>query len=92
MSPIRAPATAAAMPAASAFSAVSMSSRSASSAWPTVKLTAASPVQPSSSAPKSMLTRSPSRSRYLSGMPCTITSLTEAQITAGNGVGANDGW
>src|SRR5438045_1996673 len=47
MSPIRAPGTAAAIPAASAFSAVSMSSRSASSAWPTVKLTPASPVQPS---------------------------------------------
>lgn len=63
MSPILLPGTAAAIPAASAASAVSISRRSAGRARPTVKLTAASPTQPPSFAPQSMLTRSPSRSR-----------------------------
>lgn len=56
-----------------------------------MKLMAASPVQPSSSAPQSMLTRSPSRRRYSVGMPWTMASLTEVQITAGKGVGAKEG-
>jgi hypothetical protein len=51
------------MPAASAFSVDSMSASSAGLGVPTMKLIAASPVHPSSSAPKSMLTRSPSASR-----------------------------
>jgi len=63
MSPRRAPSAAAAIPAASAFSVDSMSASSAGSGVPTMKLVAASPVHPSSSAPKSMLTRSPSASR-----------------------------
>ena len=53
---------------------------------PTATVIAASPCQPSTIAPQSMeidvavlrATRSP-------GMPCTTSSLTEAQIVAGNG-------
>lgn len=63
MSPIRLPTTAASMPAARARSAVSTSRTSATRGSPTMKLIAESPTQPSSSAPKSMETRSPSRNR-----------------------------
>ena len=48
---------------------------------PTVK--AASPCQPSTMAPQSIETRSPSSSTCGPGMPWMTTSLTEAQITAG---------
>ncbi len=91
MSPMRLPTTAAAMPASRASSAVAISRRSSGRARPTVKLTAESPTQPSRIAPQSRLTRSPSRRRYPSGMPCTIASLTEAQMTAGKGMGAQEG-
>jgi hypothetical protein len=57
-----------------------------------MKVTAASPTQPSSTAPKSIETTSPSSSGASVGMPWTITSLTDAQMTAGNGVGAKCGW
>lgn len=63
MSPMRLPTTAAPMPAARARSAVSTSRTSSARGVPTMKLTAESPAQPPSSAPKSTETRSPSRSR-----------------------------
>ena len=57
-----------------------------------MKEIAASPAQPSSTAPQSTLSRSPSASWYRVGMPCSAASLTEVQITAGNGTGAKPGW
>ncbi len=69
MSPSRPPGTAAAIPAASARSAASISRRSAARGVPTVKEMAESPVQPRSVAPKSMLTRSPSSQLVRAGDP-----------------------
>ena len=91
MSPIRAPGTAAAIPARRAASVVAISRASAGSAGPMVKEIAASAAHPSSTAPQSTLSRSPSVSRWRSGMPCSAASLTEAQMTAGNGTGAKAG-
>ena len=92
MSPMRLPATACSIPAYSARSVTAMSSSSSGRGVPTTKDTAASPTQPSRIAPKSMLTRSPSCSAWSLGMPWTITSLTDEQITPGKGVGAKPGW
>ena len=51
---------------------------------PTGAVKAASPCQPSTMAPQSIDTMSPSSSTMASlGMPCTTTSLGDAQITAG---------
>ena len=52
---------------------------------PIATVIAASPCQPSTIAPQSMETMSPSVSTRSPGMPCTTSSLTEAQIVAGNG-------
>ena len=58
--------------------------RAAGETSPTATVTAASPCQPSTIAPKSIEIRSPSRSTSArDGMPCTIRSLTEEQMTAG---------
>ena len=57
-----------------------------------VNETAASPVQPSSTAPQSTLSRSPSASLYRPGMPCRAASFTDVQMVAGNGTGAKPGW
>ena len=46
---------------------------------------AASPCQPSMIAPQSIERMSPSSRTVPSGMPWTMTSFGEAQITAGNG-------
>ena len=92
MSPIRAPGTAAAMPARSASLVTSISRLSAGRGVPMVKETAASAVQPSSTAPQSTLSRSPSASLYRPGMPCSAASFTEVQMAAGNGTGAKPGW
>ena len=91
MSPIRAPGTAAAMPARRAASVAAISLASAGRGGPMVNEIAASAAQPSSTAPQSTLSRSPSASRYRSGMPCSAASLTEVQMTAGNGTEAKDG-
>ena len=48
-------------------------------------VTAASPHQPLSLQPVSMLTMSPSTSFRRPGMPCTTSSLIEIQVTAGKG-------
>ncbi len=50
---------------------------------PTATVSAESPTKPSTIAPQSMLTISPSRSRRLPGMPCTSSSLTLTVVTAG---------
>ena len=92
MSPIRAPGTAAAMPARRASLVTSISRLSAGRGVPMVNETAASPVQPSSTAPQSTLSRSPSASLYRPGMPCRAASFTEVQMVAGNGTGAKPGW
>ena len=84
MSDSRPPGSAAAMPAASAASQAADSARSAADTAPTAMVTAASPCQPSRIAPQSTEIRSPSASTAsAAGMPCTICSLTEAQIDAG---------
>ena len=63
---------------------MTFTSRAASSegAWPpTKRLTAESEWNPSKIAPKSRESRSPSRrTRSFEGIPCTISSFTEAQI------------
>ena len=46
-------------------------------------LRAASPCQPSTMAPQSIETRSPSRNTRSPGIPCTTSSFTETQITPG---------
>ncbi len=63
----------------------SLSRWSSGRASPTLKLIAESPCQPSTMAPKSTDTRSPAASARAPGTPCTISSLTEMQVTAGNG-------
>ena len=50
---------------------------------PTATVVAASPCQPSTIAPQSMEMTSPSASTRSPGMPCTTSSLTEAQIDPG---------
>ena len=51
---------------------------------PTPTVRAASPCQPRTMAPQSIETMSPSRRIRLGlGMPCTISSFTDVQITAG---------
>jgi hypothetical protein len=45
---------------------------------------AASPCQPLMIAPQSIEITSPSSNTRWLGMPCTTSSLTEVQITAGN--------
>jgi hypothetical protein len=84
--------TAAAMPARSASLVTSISRASGGRGAPMVNETAASAVQPSSTAPQSTLSRSPSASLYRPGMPCRAASLTEVQMVAGNGTGAKPGW
>jgi hypothetical protein len=85
MSPTRLPTTAAAIPAASARSAVSTNRKSSGRAVPTGKVMAASPTQPSRVAPASTLSRSPSSRTSGVGMPCRATSLTDRHTTPGNG-------
>ncbi|SIN56617.1 Uncharacterised protein [Mycobacteroides abscessus subsp. abscessus] len=51
---------------------------------PTANVHAESPCQPSSIAPQSMETRSPSASTAVAeGIPCTTWSLTDEQMDAG---------
>ncbi len=80
------------MPASSAAVVVAMSSRSSWRGVPTTKEIAESEAQPLRTAPQSIDTRSPSSMTWSVGMPCTTASLTLAQITPGNGVGAQSGW
>ena len=74
-----------AMPAASDASVTSISRAASRLISPTPTVKAASPCQPSMMAPQSIEMMSPSSSRRGPGMPWTITSLGEAQITPGNG-------
>ena len=61
----------------------SISRAASSDTSPTGAVKAASPCQPSTIAPQSMEMMSPSSSTVGPGMPCTIASFGEAQITAG---------
>src|SRR2546425_2512413 len=54
------------------------------STWPTGTVTATSPWNPSTTAPRSSDTSAPSGSGIPSGMPCTTSSFTEMQMLAGN--------
>jgi hypothetical protein len=83
MSPTLPPGRAAAIPAHNAASASSTSVVSSGPTAPTGTEIAASPCQPSTMAPQSIETRSPSRSSRSPGMPCTTSSFTEVQIEAG---------
>ena len=62
-----------------------MSSAASAVTAPIATVIAASPCQPSTIAPQSIETTSPSASTRSPGMPWTISSLTEAQMLAGNG-------
>ncbi len=91
-SPVVAPGCAAAMPTASASSVTMSSSFNAGEIFPTGTVTAASVNTPSCCRPKSIATMSPScRTRSGRGMPCTTSSLMDAQIVAGNFVFAPSG-
>ncbi len=85
MSVTRPPSRAAAIPAHRASSVTRISSETSGGTSPIATVIAASPCQPSTMAPQSMEITSPSTSTRLPGMPCTTSSLTEAQIVAGNG-------
>ncbi len=73
------------MPAHMAFRVASLSAAASGESSPIPKVMAESPCQPSFETPKSTLTRSPSARTRSPGMPCTIVSFTEMQVTAGNG-------
>ena len=81
----RPPSRAAAIPAHSDSSVTCISSVTSSPTSPMATVIAASPCQPSTMAPQSMEITSPSTSSRLPGMPWTTSSLTDAQIVAGNG-------
>ena len=84
MSDSRAPARAAARPCQSARSQSAISLASSAGMAPTPTVSAASACHPSTLAPQSMETTSPSRStRDALGIPCTISSLMQVQIVAG---------
>ncbi len=84
----RPPSRAAEIPAHMAPSVTRISSSTSGRTWssgPTATVIAASPCHPSTIAPQSIEITSPSRSTRSPGMPWTTSSLTEAQIVAGNG-------
>jgi len=84
MSDSRAPGRAAASPCHSARSQSAISLATSAEMIPTPTVSAASACQPPTLAPQSIETTSPSPStREELGMPCTISSLTQAQIVAG---------
>ena len=76
--------TAWAIPAQRASSVARLRASAAAVTSPTGTVIAASPCQPATMAPQSIEIRSPSASTRDPGMPCTTSSLTEVQITAGN--------
>ena len=73
------------MPAHSEPSVTLISSSTSGRTSPTATVIAASPCQPSTIAPQSIEMTSPSCSTREPGMPCTTSSLTDAQIVAGKG-------
>ena len=83
MSVTRPPSLAAANPRHMLSSHTRISSTSSAQTSPTGTVIAASPCQPSTMAPQSSDTTSPSWSTRSPGIPCTTSSLTEAQIVAG---------
>ena len=89
MSPMRPPIRAAAMPAHRASRVASLNVAASADGVPTANVTAESPCQPPIYTPKSTLTRSPSARTRPEGMPCTISELTDMQVTAGNGGSPN---
>ena len=80
MSVSRPPSFAAANPRHIDSSQIRASSSSSAPTSPTGTVIAASPCQPSTIAPQSIEIRSPSASTRPPGMPCTISSFTDAQI------------
>src|SRR5882757_1357496 len=83
MSLIRPVSVAAAMPRHSPSSHTRSSSACSGAISPTATVIAASPCQPSTTAPQSMETTSPSRITRSPGMPCTISSFTDVHSVAG---------
>ena len=92
MSVSRPPSRAAANPRHIDSSVTRSSSRASSVTRPIGTVTAASPCQPSRIAPQSIEMMSPSRSARGPGTPWTTSSLTDAQIDAGNGGIDGCGW
>jgi hypothetical protein len=80
MSVTRPPSDAAANPRHIASSVTRIRSSASSPTGPTATVMAASPCQPSTIAPQSMETMSPSAITRSPGMPCTTSSFTEAQM------------
>ncbi len=77
------PATICSMAASRERSATSIRFWASGAISPTPAVKAASPCQPSTTAPQSIDTMSPSSSTRSPGMPWTTTSFGDAQITAG---------
>jgi len=84
MSETRPPRRAAAIPRHRDSSVTRISSTTSSGTAPSATVIAASPCQPSTMAPQSIETTSPSASTRSPGMPCTTSSLTEVQMVPGN--------
>ncbi len=80
MSPTLPPSRAAPMPRHIDSSVTCMRACTSSGTSPRATLIAASPCQPSTMAPQSIETRSPSASTRSPGIPCTTSSFTETQI------------
>ncbi len=74
------PSRAAANPRHIASSVTRISSSASSGTSPTATVIAASPCQPSTMAPQSIETTSPSSITRSPGMPCTTSSFTETQM------------
>ena len=85
MSESRRPARISAIAFSSDSRVTSTSRRRSGDTSPTVTVSAESPCNPSSDTPKSMLTTSQAWMVRGPGIPCTISSFTEMQITAGYG-------
>ena len=73
------------MPRQSDSSVTRSSSVTSSATSPIGTVIAASPCQPSTIAPQSMETTSPSARTRCPGIPCTTSWLTDAQMVAGKG-------
>lgn len=70
---------------------VAINWRSSARGVPTTKLMAESAHHPSTEAPQSTFSRSPSASRMSLGSPCSTASLTDVQMTPLNGLVAKPG-
>ena len=89
---MRPPTFAAAMPAYSARSVVSMRRWASGVVVPTWNVIAESATHPCTCAAKSIDSTSPSASTYGDGRPCSAASFTDVHSTPGYGIAPNEGW